>query len=239
LQSENFSFPATRIYGNPTTRKPYDEGYFVFDSKNALYHIKRIKNQPFCKKVNVPENMKIKTIFLREFSLKEFYAFVISEDNKLYLLLFDNYKIQEIPIKDYNSEKDILRFQGDIFYRTIVVYKENKLNVYVTDRDYNLVNTYEQKWLSNKERTAGIASAYIFPFELSVKSADSEYIDFYFSEYSFTALYLSFILIIFTIILMRRKIRNLDWNNFIPDFLIILITGIFGFIAVNVFRFED
>ena len=126
LISKGFEFPSKSCYGNPTTRKVYDEGYFIIDNKNELFHIKRIKGKPFCEKVTVPDDIKIKTIFLREYSLKEFYAFVVTENDKLYLLLFDNYKFQQLPIKNYNSAEDMLRFQGDIFYRTIVVYKDNQ-----------------------------------------------------------------------------------------------------------------
>ncbi len=33
LREKGFEFPATLISGNPTTRKPFDEGYFVRDSQ--------------------------------------------------------------------------------------------------------------------------------------------------------------------------------------------------------------
>lgn len=237
LTSKGFEFPSKNCYGNPTTRKGYDEGYLVIDNKNDLFHIKRIKGKPFCEKVNVPKNIKIKTIFLREFSLKEFYAFIVTQDDKLYLLLFDNYKFQELPIKNYNSNKDILRFQANIFYRTIVIYKDNQINVYITDRKYDIVDDYEEKWIDNSERTAGIVSNYIFPFELELLSGDNRYIDFNFSEFSFAAIYLNIILLLITIFLMqRKKIRIVNGGI---DLLIVLCTGIFGFIAVTIFRYEN
>ena len=237
LTNKGFEFPSKRCYGNPTTRKAFDEGYLVFDNKNELFHIKRIKGKPFCEKVNVPEDIKIKSIFLREYSLKEFYAFVLAENDKLYLLLFDNYKFQEIPINNYNSNEDILRFQGDIFYRTIVVYKENQLNVYVTNRNYELIDMYKEEWQSNPERTAGIVSTYIFPFELTVNSGDSKYIDFYFSDINFQSIYLNVVLLLLTLFLMWKKKISLVKGGI--DYLIVLCTGIFGFIAVNIFRYED
>jgi uncharacterized protein DUF4857 len=237
LTSKGFAFPSMRCYGNPTTRKSYDEGYFVFDNKDDLFHIKRIEGKPYCEKVDIPEGMKIKTIFLREYSLKEFYAFVVTENDEIYLILFDNYKFQKIPIENYNSKKDIVRFRADIFYRTIVVYKDNQLNVYVTDRNYEIVDTYEEKWLSNMERTAGVLSTFIFPFELEVNTGDSKYIDFYFSKFNFSSIYLNVVLILTTIFLMRRK--KIKLVNGGLDLLIVLCTGIFGFIAVNIFRYED
>jgi len=237
LISNDFEFPSKFCYGNPTTRKPFDEGYFVFDNNNELYHIKKIKGKPFCNKINVPEEIHIKKIFLREYSLKEFYAFILTNENDLYILLFDNYKFQKLPVKNYNSDEDVFRFQGDLFYRTMTLYKENKLMVFVANRNYELIDYYEEKWLSNKERSAGIISNYIFPFELEVNSGDSSYVDFYFSDYHFLAIYFNLILVLLTMFLMYRK--NITLTKGIIDYLIVLSTGIFGFIAVNIFRYED
>ena len=237
LVSKGFEFPAKKCYGNPTTRKAYDEGYLVIDNKEELYHIKKINGNPFCEKVIIPDDVKIKTIFLREYSLKEFYAFVITEDNKLYLILFENYKFQKIPIQNYNSDEDIIRFQGNLFYRLVTVYKEDQLKVYVTNRKYELIDTYEKTWKSKMERTAGQISTYIFPFELSFNSSDSMYIDFYFSNLNFNSIYLNVVLLLITILWIRKKKIHIIADGM--DYIIVLVTGIFGFIAVNIFRNED
>jgi hypothetical protein len=237
LQANDFVFPASRVYGNPTTRKAYDEGYFVFDKDENLFHIKKIEGKPFCKVVDVPDSIKIKTIFVREFSLKEFYAFIITENSDLYLLLFDNYQFKKMPVQNYNSNIDMFRFQGNIFYRTFAIYKENQLFVYVTNRDYELIDQYEESWLDNKQRTAGIMSAYFFPFELTLNSPDSQFIDFYFTDYNYTAIYLNVLLALIAFFIMRKnKIR---FTTNILDYLIIMFTGLFGFIAVMIFKYED
>ena len=46
LSAEGFAFPANLIAGLPTTRKSKDEGYFLTDSREQLFHIKMIKGQP-------------------------------------------------------------------------------------------------------------------------------------------------------------------------------------------------
>ena len=237
LVSKKFEFPAKNCFGNPTTRKAYDEGYLVIDNKDDLYHIKKIKGKPFCEKVNIPENIKIKTIFLREFSLKEFYAFVVTEDSNLYLILFDYYKFLEVPLNNYNPDEDILRFQGNLFYRLITVYKENQINVYVTDRNYKLIDEYQDNWKNIKQRTAGLVSTYIFPFEIEVNSADSMFINFYFSGLNFSSIYMNFILAFTTFLLIRKRKLSLLNQGF--DYLIVLLTGIFGFLGIIIFRSED
>ena len=162
---------------------------------------------------------------------------MITEDSKLFLILFDNYDFLEVPIKDYNYSEDIFRFQADLFYRTIYIYKGNQLNVFITNRKYELIDYYEEKWVSNEERTAGTISKYIFPFELEVNSGDSMYVDFYFSDYSFLAIYLNIVLMLVTMFLLYKK--KIIFTKGIMDCLIVLCSGIFGFIAVNIFRYED
>ena len=37
---KGFKFPAKRVAGNPSTRKAYDEGYFIIDSNDKIFHLK-------------------------------------------------------------------------------------------------------------------------------------------------------------------------------------------------------
>lgn len=50
-----FSFPAKLVAGNPSPRKPYDEGYFVIDNNDRLYHLKLEKNKPYLHKIALPK----------------------------------------------------------------------------------------------------------------------------------------------------------------------------------------
>jgi hypothetical protein len=131
----------------------------------------------------------------------------------------------------------MFRFQGDIFYRTFSIYKENQLYVYVTNREYELIDQYQESWLSNKQRIAGIFSTYLFPFELTLNSPDSQFIDFYFTEYNYSAIYLSVLLALIAFFVWRRK--KIRFTTNILDYIIILFTGLFGFIAVMIFKYED
>ena len=79
MLKENFNFPATRIAGNPTNKKPFDEGYFVVDSKNKLYHIKMVKGKPFCKFTHNPDSLEISYMKISEMSLREFYGFLYTK----------------------------------------------------------------------------------------------------------------------------------------------------------------
>ena len=71
LKENGFQFPGKMIYGNPTTMKPFDEGYFVLDNNHAVFHIKMVKGQPVCKKTEIPTNLGIVRIVVNEYELRE------------------------------------------------------------------------------------------------------------------------------------------------------------------------
>ena len=47
LIKKGFHFPVKAYWGNPTVRKPYEEGYFCLDSKGALFHLKMVNGRAF------------------------------------------------------------------------------------------------------------------------------------------------------------------------------------------------
>ena len=53
MKRKGFTFPVKNFWGNPTTRKPYEEGYFCLDSKGELFQIKMVNGRPFVKKTEV------------------------------------------------------------------------------------------------------------------------------------------------------------------------------------------
>ncbi len=166
LVDAGFQFPARKVFGNPTTRKPFDEGYFIIDNKHNIFHLKRIHNQPFCVNLQIPSSIKPAWLIVKEMPLKEFYALMISSDNKLYLIMSDNYRLQPFPIKGYNPLKDILKLYGNLFYRTVNVISTTQNHVYVTDRNYTLLDTLTVHWLGRDDMPAGKAAKYLFPFTL-------------------------------------------------------------------------
>ena len=102
LKAVKFSFPAKNFWGNPTIMKPFDEGYFVLDSDNNLFHIKRVHNKPLVNKVSLPANIVPVFINVTEMEIKEFYAIMITEKSEVYLISYDNYKLIKIPLENYD-----------------------------------------------------------------------------------------------------------------------------------------
>ena len=181
----------------------------------------------------IPENVKINWISVKEKELREFCGIAITEDNKLYMVMLNPERLQKLPVSDYNREQDHIIFMGNLFYRYITIRSEGHLTTYLTNRDYKLLKTYKEKWPTRYETTAGVLSAFIFPFELNLQSGKTYFINFNFSSFSWKALYLNVILILAAILfLIKRKFVTRRWF----DLVLILLTGIYGFIGVLLFE---
>ena len=234
LMEAGFTFPAKKIYGNPTTRKPFDEGYFVVDSGDRLFHLKMVKGKPFIRDTNIPENVKIHHMIVNENQLNEFYGLLISESSELMILLTDNYQLITYPFAgNYDYRSDNLVFSTDLFTRTATIRRAGGMYVYAADKDYNLIDIYQENWPSRKESKAGIAAAYIFPYTVSMTNPNSMYVDFYFENYSFRSLILNFLLTAGMGFWIFRRQKNLSGQWF--NLTLIAITGVYGLIATLAF----
>jgi hypothetical protein len=230
LKEQGFVFPAKNIFGNVTTKKPFDEGYFIVDNEGKVFHVKKRDGKPVCVKTDISPEYDIQAIVVSEMSLQEFYGVVIMKNSDTYLLMYDNYRLQKLPLENYDYTKCDLLLRGTLFHRTVSSIANNQIDVLITDREYNVVDRYQEKWADLSELTAGTSLAYFVPFEIDMLSIDSIFTDFYISDYHINSLIVNILLMIAAFVIYRRK-RNLNHEQWI-DYLIILVTGVYGFIAV-------
>lgn len=235
LRKYGFNFPAKNYFGEPSTRKPYHEGYFLVDNSGDIFHINRIENKPFCKKIEVPNDYKIEHILVREFPLQEFHGIIFTKNHKIALISYDNYRIIELPIKDFDLTESKFELKGDIFYRTISVFNDNSVVSYATDRNYKLISTYTEKWVNAKKSDIGKIAEYIFPFQLSLENEKNLFIDFYIEFSNWNFIFLNSILAI-AILIIRKSQKQTSQKLF--NAVYVLLTGIFGFIALLVIKDE-
>lgn len=237
LTAKKFSFPAKIIAGNPTTKKAFDEGYFVLDAKNNLFHIKMVKGKPFCVNTNIPDSLDIAYMKIMEMPLKEFYGLIITKPGDVYLISYDHYQLVKLPLDGYDIEKDIFALMGDQFYRTISLIGSKNIRTIVTDRNYSMVDRYEETWSDNYDLTAGVVASYIFPFTLRLNDINSSFSNFYFKISGFQSLIGALILAVLTYFILRS--RNIPFKKGWFDILLVLFTGVFGFIAVLLVKNVD
>lgn len=234
LKKNGFVFPAKESFGNPTTRKPYDEGYFVIDSEDQFFHIKRIKDKPFCKKIELPTGVKVAHMNVHEIALKEFYGIFVSQENGLFILSYGDYKVIKLTIEDYNYRTSSIRILGDLFNRTISVNNEDSYSIFVFDRNYNLKDKYKGQLTGKYESTQGKISAYIFPFSLSILSNKTMFVNFFLKFIDFRFLVGNIILLLglFGFFLIRK----IPVNKNLFSLILVALAGIYGLIAVLIIR---
>ena len=234
LIEKGFVFPAKIVAGIPTTRKSCDDGYFIKDSTGNLYHLKMVKGKPYVTKINIPNGIDIQYIECVDLRSKEFYCYLFTKNDGIYVLTEDVYELQRIPIEGFDPFQHTVKFNCDIFNKTIALYTDNSVQTVVVDDVYNVVDTYNETWKGKYERTDGKTFSRLFPFELSMTIPESDYINFYFKlspGYFWVIINLGF-MILASWLAIRRK-SSLKKN--LLDLVIVLVTGIYGFIATQIF----
>lgn len=235
LAKRGFEFPSKIIAGLPTTKKSCDEGYLITDTKNQLFHLKMAKGKPYVKRISLPEDLSFKWIECVDFPNKQYYAYMISSNNEVYIVNQDTYELLKLPVEGFNPETDDLKIYGDFFNYNVIIEGDNYMKNYALDTKFNKVDIYEEKWNDRYHRAEGKVFDTLFPFELTLKSQVSHYIDFRINySRSLNWLLLSILLVAGQIFWLRRQKINL--KNHLIDICLIAVTGIFGFIAVNIFQ---
>ncbi len=237
LTKQGFTFPGVKYFGNPSTRKAFDEGYFVVDAAGKFFHIKKIQGKPYCKNIPLPAGFTVRHMVVYENALREFYGLLINDKNEVYLLLYNQYKLQQLPVQDYNALTDQLVFRGDLFYRLTTVVKDRKSVSVVVNRKYKKIAAYEKEIPASYGKTAAIVHNYLFPFTLRFGIKTTYFQNFYFSDYSLAALWLNFVLM-FSLLFLKRYRGRAGLSRWY-DFILVLVSGIFGFIAVVVYENTD
>jgi hypothetical protein len=233
LYNKGFTFPAGKISGIPTTRKSCDEGYLVIDSKDQLFHFKMIKGNPFVKKVVLPDGLRFKQISCVDFKDKKYYAYLYDTEGDIYILTQDDYELIKFPVGNFHPESEELKIYGDLFNYHVIITGEGFIRVVILNKEYLKVKEYNETWPVRAETKTGKLFSTLFPAQISMTDENSNFINFYFTlSKGFKWLIVSILLMIVHFVLVRGRGRLI---RHVADFGIILVTGIFGYIAVNIF----
>jgi hypothetical protein len=234
LYHNGFSFPAKLISGLPTPRKSCDEGYLIVDSKGQLFHLKMIKSTPYVKKIKIQEGLKFRHISCVDFKNKDFYAYLFSDNNEIFILTQNDYRLIKWPVEGFELSKCDLKIYGDLFNYTAVVEADDHVKVVALDSEYQLVDTFVESWKTKEERTEGKLFASLFPAQLSMTSENSKFVRFYLTmSKGFNWLFFNMILVVLQFIWLY--LRKSKLKNNLVDLGIIAVSGIFGLIAIHIF----
>lgn len=235
LYDKGFKFPSKTINGLPTTRKSCDEGYLIVDSAGQLFHVKMVKGEPYVRRVDLPVGLTFDYISCVDFRDKKYYAYLFSADNHLYILTQDDYELVKLPVEGVDPLNYEIKIYGDLFHYNIMTAGDDFLKVEVLDSEYKKVDVYNETWPARSQRKEGKIFNFLFPAELKMAINKSSFIGFFPTfNLSFRWIILSLVLIAVQLYLVRR--RKAAFPKHFIDLGIIAVTGIFGFLAVNIFQ---
>ncbi len=228
VQSE-FQFPAKGVFGNPSTRKPYDEGYMIIDNEDQIFHLKMVNGKPFLKNTLFPKSINPAFISVQEPADKSFYAFVFDDSNKVYLITADNYKVVQIQTPEFEVNKDRLMIMANPLYWNINVISSRGKECYALSADTKEV-VDSLSLLAPAEYDFTLSN--ILPFELRFTTGSSDYIKPSVRFATWWVLLTNLLLIVTFVFIGKR--RNKQVQPF--ELIWIGICGIFGFIPCLIFK---
>lgn len=234
LRAAGFSFPARVVAGIPSVMKRRDQGWFITDQNDDLFHLKMVQGEPFIKKIPDLSGLAIKHIVCNDFQSDEFYAILISSDDAVYTLNKRDYSVSKMPIEGYHPATHTMIVSGNLFNKTVTLEKPESTQVFTFDREYRLIDEYTKNLPQQSTMWSNKVYGALFPFHLMV---EAEYYNFIRPTLtptpSWNWIYLHGILVLLSILMIRTA--NREVRESVADLVIVAVTGIFGFIAIWLF----
>lgn len=146
MKNKGLVFPIIEINGNPTTRKEYDEGYVILDYNNNLFHFKMVKGRPYVRKIELPNDITLKHLFITEFNNRKTLAFATDVNNKFFVISNKTYEVSKVAIPSFNPEKETIRIIANMLDWTIQIDSETRNDYYaINANDFSLIQKYENQ----------------------------------------------------------------------------------------------
>lgn len=232
MKKKGFAFPARAFWGNPTTRKPYEEGYFCLDAKGQLFQLKMVNGRPFVKNTHVSDSVEVKWFVMNEAMDKRHYGFVFGTKGETGIIEENDgdYRFVQMDIRSFNPAKDELMVLGNILYWTVNVQNENGLDSYGLNRETLKRLSYYH--IDAKKGLWDKTSEWLFPCYLSFTSPQSGYVGLYWSVGAWKAFVLNAILALAALAFFYRKGRKRG----VLSAVYVLLCGIPALVALLLFR---
>ncbi len=218
------------VAGNPSTRKPYDEGYLIIDQNNMLFHLKMTNGKPFVKKVKLPKGLEPAFLQTTEYSDRRFYGFLMDTENRLYFIESQTYKLVHVPIPAFSYLTNHLLVMGNLFNWNVSTTTETGKTVWAVGAD-NMQLKDSISYTRPSQNLEHIPK-YVFPAVLEFTSTDHDFVKAELSFGGFYFLFLNVFLVLIYLFIIRIKKQKLS----VPALLGVAVTGIYGFLAALVIR---
>ncbi len=236
LVKKGFVFPAQAYWGNPSTRKSYEEGYFCLDAHNQLFHLKMVNGRHFVKNTHISDSLDIRWFAMNEVADKRYYGFVFGKEGKAGIIESTEdggYFFRRLDIRPFNPEKDQLTILGNLLYWTVSVTDSRGMDTYGLDKEtLSCLSAYYQPV---KRGLWDEVSEWLFPIRLSLRDKHSAFINLYWHTGAWKAFLLNVLLALITFAILRKSTPTQRWLSVGW----VLIVGIAGWTALLIMKKEN
>lgn len=220
FKKNNFLFPAKIIAGKTSNIKPLDEGYFILDQKNDLFHMKLYDNIMNLEKISYDKSINIQDIKISESRKKEFYGTLLDQDGNLYIISYKNYELIKLKLPNYDAYTMKLQIYANPINKLIRYQNKNLLHNILFDKDFNYIKSFTIDIPQNKKIYKDIYE-YIFPFVIE-KDIYKSYVTYNIKFNSYKAYILSLLFALTYLIFTRKQKPSILLKAFL-----LLIGGIY------------
>ena len=230
MRRKGFEFPARVIAGNPTTRKEYDEGFFLTDRTGGLFHLNQTVGRPYVRAVPLPEGLEVAHIHVTEFRGRQYYALLTDTAGQLYVLTTEDYALHPVEIPPVDLRQEGLLIVGNPLDWTLRVAAADGAEHYyaIDSRDFSRLA--EWHYPAPAPSALDRAARWVFPFRLEFTSTLDTAVYPRLLDFSARALLLGALLATAYCLLRRNNPLRL-W----PQTLFVLLFGIYAFIGLLLF----
>ncbi len=137
LEGAGFIFPARSVHGRFTVLKPYDQGVFLVDQAHAVFHLKRVDNQPVVVKTPIDPSLSTRHIKSSEDKRRQYYGLLLDGMGRVHLFSRDNYRLIPLDLPDYRPDDMDLKLIFNPLYCTAVYSDDTRIRAVAFDRDFN------------------------------------------------------------------------------------------------------
>ena len=214
LNKTGFVFPARLVASNPSTRKAYDEGVYALDSEGKLFRIRLFAEEARIERVadsmsdadrDAFAAINVAFMSVQEQSNGRIRLLFLDEKGGVWLLVGKEYHPVRLPLGSYKPSEDDLMIRGDMLNYMATASGEGFVECIAFDRDFNLLDRYEEALPKDRDGLAATLADVIFPFALEFDSGNSSYLGFHVQKGSILSL--PFYLVLALIVWGIRRAR--------------------------------
>lgn len=171
LKQAGFVFPAKFTSGTYSILKPYDDGAFLVDADDHIFHLKRVNGEPEVVAVHVEQEIKPRHIKVFENRRREFRAMVLGEDARLHLMRWD-YSLVELPLEGYDPDAMDFKLVVNPLHATAVWSDEVNAHAVAMNREFRPLRRFGMEMSRAAQTPAKVFRSILFPFRTELNTGN-------------------------------------------------------------------